>query len=1130
MQPPEKKTERVEIAPPATDPAESEALSERAEEILEAVEARTRAAGLTGAGSAPSDSASGPGRATQKAASSESPMEVPQANPTTGSMQVLTGEDWANASAMLVQRQQEVTAACYQAELVRDGLAEFVEELAAAGDVAQEKFGRLVESLETSSNSFGPQGPLLRALSGRVDELAEKARQTIDDQLQRLTGLTADNRRAADGLRDQVNAAIADSRTAAAATLADRQEDLDGIRIVCERVRDEVRELDAQFKITLGDDAKRRESDHQMIQRTLGETTHQGCEALTSHGQSVLGGLTEKLEEQVRLTSTGAQQQMEATAAHLVVLDGLTEKLEEQVRLTATSAQQQMEAAAAHLVESTQQRIEKMEQRACGLEETYKTIADRLDLRERNLEEVEQRLCSLQAESDQAFRTLEARWKQGRSITDDMENELDTLHTRAVNTIERHQDAAGELETRLASVQDRLAGIEHARDQLTTTVEDSHERVAKLRAETESIHCLLDAESRRSMALVEDGRRGLDGLDTQASALTEHLEKTIASASSDVERMTHQASHAFGQLTEAIGACESAQRTTESTLTNIGATCQHAEKLHVALQEGLATAGNRMEHLTTLVERYEHANGQQQEQNDAGRCLTEQLESAIQDAHLAVSEQNQLVSETVAECDRTHQALRATLESGRRIDDQLVSLNQAGRQISAMVTGNITDAHAAADHLVATLQSATEGAAAIESRTHSTIDELRRVHEASETAVELHERRIKHAIDGGVELEKRMTGLQTDLAEKTEQAETAGEAARQGAQLVERGVGGMRQLLTTLSTTAEKVRTLNTESQQHQTKLSRALESAAEMTDSQKKQSELQQETTKTLTRQHDESRALLAELATAQDDAARSVKNVTEASAESARALEVFTELFAHAEAKQQMFEDGQRLAKQFVDQAGGIQETLDRLLGRSQRLENKLGSALAAPKQVVADADAHAQQLGDVCKAVRKVFAGLSKVSLEAHERVTTFKELRTAVDERIEQLQTHTATASDTLRHWVTEAAHAQERLAATLEHAPSIRATHPAGSLAALAGDHGNTASGTGVSTAMAVPATAPIESKVKTPQDADTISHRTTGTVEVDSADAVIQSADADGQSSAVAKMIDQARRRCGIST
>lgn len=420
---------------------------------------------------------------------------------------------------------------------------------------------------------------------------------------------------------------------------------------------------------------------------------------------------------------------------------------------------------------------------------------------------------------------------------------------------------------------------------------------------------------------------------------------------------------------------------------------------------------------------------------DEARCLTEQLEGAIQDGRVATNEQNQLVGETVAECDRTHQALLVTLESSRRISDQLVSLNQAGRQITEMVTGNISDAHAASDRLVATVQSAT----------------------------------------------------------------------------------------------AERVRTVNEESQQ-QTKLRHAMESVAEMIDTQKRQWELQQETTKTLTRHHEESRALLAELATARDDAARSVRNVTDASAEAARVLELFTELFVHVESKQQVFEDGQRVAKQFVDQASGIQETLDELQEQSQRLQKELGTALAAPKRVVADADAHAQQLSDVCRAVRKVFAGVSKMSLEAHERVTTFKELRDAVDERIEQLQTHTTTASETLRQWVAEAAHAQERLAATLERAPSIQATHPAGSLAALADGHGNTASGTGVTTASAVPATAPIESKVKTPQDADTISYPTTGTVEVGSADAATQSADAEGKSSAIAKMIDEARRRCGIGT
>ena len=136
--------------------------------------------------------------------------------------------------------------------------------------------------------------------------------------------------------------------------------------------------------------------------------------------------------------------------------------------------------------------------------------------------------------------------------------------------------------------------------------------------------------------------------------------------------------------------------------------------------------------------------------------------------------------------------------------------------------------------------------------------------------------------------------------------------------------------------------------------------------------------------------------------------------------------------------------LAKQVQAVASGIKD----LKEHSTRIDESITRGMAKPKEIIAAARAQAAQLETVCAAVRKVFAGLSKTTIDSKKQKDAFEAVSHEAGTRLGQLKTETDRATRTLHQWVQEATRAQARLAETLEHVPSIAQTHRPDALARL----------------------------------------------------------------------------------
>ena len=93
-------------------------------------------------------------------------------------------------------------------------------------------------------------------------------------------------------------------------------------------------------------------------------------------------------------------------------------------------------------------------------------------------------------------------------------------------------------------------------------------------------------------------------------------------------------------------------------------------------------------------------------------------------------------------------------------------------------------------------------------------------------------------------------------------------------------------------------------------------------------------------------------------------------------------------------------------------------------------LQDSLAEPMKIMQNARDQAEELNNVCLAVKRVFRGISQASLEANERVKLLSTIIANADR-----------STENMKQWVEEGHRAQSRLASTLKHVPSLEDTHP-----------------------------------------------------------------------------------------
>ena len=198
------------------------------------------------------------------------------------------------------------------------------------------------------------------------------------------------------------------------------------------------------------------------------------------------------------------------------------------------------------------------------------------------------------------------------------------------------------------------------------------------------------------------------------------------------------------------------------------------------------------------------------------------------------------------------------------------------------------------------------------------------------------------------------------------------------------------------------------------------------------------------------EAHKLVARLAESQTDAIRACEELSQRTDRAAQTAHEIDRHIEAADARKEILSASEQTLADFVEQAEMINQQLQRVQRQADAFEVRVNQLIDKPAEITAEAKTQAAQLQEVCRAVRKVFAGLSDAALQAKQRTDEFHQASRAAETRADRLVAETARAAETLRTWVGEATRAQKRLAEYLERCPGLERTHPSESLRGLAG--------------------------------------------------------------------------------
>ncbi len=490
----------------------------------------------------------------------------------------------------------------------------------------------------------------------------------------------------------------------------------------------------------------------------------------------------------------------------------------------------------------------------------------------------------------------------------------------------------------------------------------------------------------------------------QASARAERANEAIETTSASGEAL-----HA--RLTETAQKLAAADQQTTDRLFLLGAACERAESGISRLDAAGATIESlaaTSEELSTRI-RAEATTAERREQALASHvAAARQIISELSDLH-RVSREDVAAwqsARTESEATRTHVQsligdLRALTEAS---DSQRDTLNDHRKELDALIESLSAQQADAAQRRDALAESNTNA--------KQTLEALRAAGAGAGTLTERLSN-ITQALQSGTTVRDALTGL----IEQGTSVQRSAEAAVQD-----------------LAANAERVRNEQAEARialgEHRQVLEHA-QSAADRLDA--------------ATRQAQER---MTQVAQGTHDAEQTAQRLREA-AECGRLVVTRAEdLLAAIEDRERSAESGERILREFVAQAQKLAESLKDLHARTGQIERQVADLCLEPQTLVKDARQQAEQLDKVCKAVQKVFAGLSKVSLEANQRIEEFRKTSREADTRLERLAHDTDEAARTLKEWVEEAIRGQSRLAATLAKTPGIGSTHPTQTLQRL----------------------------------------------------------------------------------
>ena len=585
--------------------------------------------------------------------------------------------------------------------------------------------------------------------------------------------------------------------------------------------------------------------------------------------------------------------------------------------------------------------------------------------------------------------------------------------------------SAGAKSTCLASVKAANATAERVRRDMTTLIQDAEktalrrqealaESITAAKSSTQEIHGLTDAARQTAAQLSSAVQAGgelhtkLTQASDQVTGLLDSVRsrsETLATLSVTAKQAAVAAETATRKLQQEVGAIiKAGDEATAEQRTSVEATARQAQSLVETFNRQVAAAEEEGTRLVTRTHAAVEAEG-----------ALSRITAAAHDMRERIGHADTLLNDHLARGTALAGTLAETCVRAEGVQKQVDELHTTA---AAIIGGGEASLARQYNVLFAALDDA-----------RNRTDELR----AAIAAAGHHRDQIaEHCRAAGVEADAAMAGAATAAA---------------------RAESLLQQVSAVTSETEQRTRELAAEAQRAGTLLEQLEPAKAEL-------ESLQQMVDGHTAGARDLVEQLRAQVGGGQEAAARLQALQTECTqavdhlAGQCAGAKSIAERVSKVAADLQVSHDGLAANRELLNDLGRQCEGLWDMVRQAQvttdALRVQLTSLLTEPQTIVCDAKQQALQLTGVCRAVKKVFSGLSKSTLVATEKIDKLSRVQSDVTQTAQTLQQWVTEAAKTLQQWVTEAAHVQKRLEATMQMTPSISETHSPQRLYSLGG--------------------------------------------------------------------------------
>ncbi len=939
-----------------------------------------------------------------------------------------TLEELAESAGEADAKATKLNSAIHRAEETHNQLVDFADALSRIGSSTDERIELLLTSLESAQQIHEELQHIGDQAQGLIDESRNVVAEEHDKMLAQLDELTC--------RREELSNVIDQFKHEQEDSLRDARREVDEKIVI---IRDEMDVASGESRRILS------EAEHTLkrSERSLKETSNLGeqVEASLNDARHLEGKLAKTFAQIRQDLSTHRDNAAAATTAH------------EQCRQATIEARK---------------------------------IADETSATTQNFIDADERAKAQQSK-------LEGAIENAKTVSDEITNRSETIHDKIIHRAETlHDEITNRAETihdeiRQAGegIQERLAGGIKEVGRLTDEATDKINRAAFTIDEqmTDSVTAVKSAGDKANTTVRSSRDDAMASLQTTSQQIEARIadsirryEQLVAAEESAARRAEEASAHATSMMNR-VSQSEAKLAETQQSILNIEALAAETlasvqsrlktmqDSVNVIVDSGAARAKTMLDESLAAFQ-------------DEALGISESLRNSATDIHESMQTQAQRIQSNF---DIKKQATQEIVEQfGVSIDDIAMGKITDTRDTVSLIATEATamieqqkidlvkdiDAHAAncdvrmtelaqnqKDQIGRQIQEQSGIAiTAIQNSTNKSTEGLKNlsleIDKKSRAALVTVE---DTAITTSEQAEKRVNGaalaaakaIQDKIASATETVSILDQAIVSGNDMIaiadekQQKINQLIQDVWSLTSTtdhrARSLEALSSKAKACEDNISSLVDQAATRITVLQEQNEAADQNGATLSTQHEQVESISTELAKQLSVAQSLHEELIDANS---AGKQIEASMAAHAEEIQDLVTTADAIVKTIRDddeRAAQISASVKHSSGLAENVEQRLSElqqSLADPISTIQNARAQADELNELCLAVKRIFRGVSQASLDANERIKMMGKMLTASHK-----------TAETMKQWVTEAEHSRERLEAAIRSTPTINDTHP-----------------------------------------------------------------------------------------